>query len=68
VEQCEAKIAELEQALDELALLPARGGTGKTQLDFVGKAAELQDRIETWQLRREALLNGGVARRKERMC
>lgn len=68
VPQCEAKLAELREALDELALLPKRGRTGKTELDMTGKVAELEAQIDKWERRREALLNGGRARRKERMC
>lgn len=68
VQQCDDAIAELEAALDELVLLPVRGSTGKTSRDLSGKSAEIQDRIETWQSRRAALLNGGVAVRPQRGC
>lgn len=68
VEQCDAKLAELEEALDELALLPDEGSTGKTQLKLDGATARIKDRIETWQLRRAAALNGGRALRTRRTC
>lgn len=68
VEQCDAKIAEFESALDELALLPTRTTTGKTSVDLSGKSAEIQERLETWRQRRSALLNGGRAPRLERCC
>lgn len=68
VEQCDAKLTELQAALDELALLPTRGSTGKTSLDLSGASERVKDQIETWQLRRDALLNGGIALRTRREC
>lgn len=68
VAQCDAQIVALEAALDEIVLLPVKGTTGKTSLDLSGKRAEIEDRIETWQQRRAALLNGGVALRPQRGC
>lgn len=66
--EVEAKIAAFEAALDDLALLPTRGSTGKTSLDLSGKAREIQDRLDTWRERREALINGEAASYRERGC
>lgn len=68
IPQCEAKLVQLREALDELVLLPTSGSTGKTKLDFAGKVGELEAQIDKWERRREALLNGGRAVRKERIC
>lgn len=68
VEQCDEKIAAFQAALDELALLPTRGQTGRTMLDLSDNEAKLLERIEHWQGVKAALLNGGVAVRKTRCC
>jgi len=68
IPQCEDKLVQLREALDELVLLPTSGSTGKTSLSFAGKVAELEAQIDKWERRREALLNGGRAVRKERIC
>lgn len=68
VAQCDSKIAELEAALDELALLPMKGTTGKTTIDLTNKRADIEARLDTWTLRRAALANGGVALRTRREC
>lgn len=67
-EQCDAKIAAFQAALDELALLPTRGSTGKTALDLSQNEARIKDRIEHWQGVKAALQNGGAAPRTERCC
>lgn len=68
IAQCDEKIAELEAALDELATLPTRGHTGKTAVDLSGADGRIQDRLDTWKMRRAALLNGGEAPRLRRSC
>lgn len=68
VERCDAEIAALEAKLDELISLPTSGSTGKTSLNFAGKTQEIRERIEEWQDRRRALLNGGYAPRLRRSC
>lgn len=68
VEQCDQEIAALEAALDKMILLPTSGSTGKTSLNFAGKTKEIRERIEEWQDRRRAILNGGYAPRLRRTC
>lgn len=68
VERCDAEIAALEAKLDELISLPTSGSTGKTSLNFAGKTQEIRERLEEWQDRRRALLNGGYAPRLRRSC
>ena len=41
---------------------------GQTSLDLSGASERVKDQIDTWQLRRDALLNGGVALRTRREC
>lgn len=68
VEQCDSQIAALEAALDELALLPDEGATGKTRLKLEGATGRAEARLETWKLRRAAALNGGYLPRLRRDC
>lgn len=68
LEQCDTAIAALEAGLDELALLPDEGATGKTRLKLDGATGRANDRLETWKLRRAAVLNGGHLPRLRRDC
>lgn len=69
LEQIDAKIAELEAAADEAAILPDAGTVGATS--FSGNRGTLQSierRLATWRRRRRLLANGGVAQPPRRGC
>lgn len=69
VAQIDAKLAELEEARDELILLPTEGTIGRTSVKLGDKKLDqIEGRISDLRLERAALLNGGRALRPRRGC
>lgn len=66
LEQIDAKLAEFNAALDDIALVPS-GSVGATSIT-IDNENRLRARIEDYQRRRDRLVNGGVALRTQRCC